>query len=208
VLEFYKEFWLLIGEEYLQMLQLSILNEKFLPVVMTGMIALLYKGGKRKALTNWRPITLLNLSYKIFAKAIQLRLQPILSKIINCEQLAFLSLCFILDNILLTQETLAWADQSKQDFLFLKLDFSKAYDMVDWSFLFEALCKMGFPGEFTRIVKLLFQEAEACIKVNGSLSDSFKIKMEVRQGCPIAPYLFILIANVVNMMVMAEMQEG
>jgi hypothetical protein len=54
------------------------------------------------ALTNWRPITLLNLSYKFFAKAIQLRLQPILMEIISCKQSVFLLLRFILDNILLT----------------------------------------------------------------------------------------------------------
>jgi hypothetical protein len=208
VLEFYKEFWHLIGEEYLHMVQLSIYNEQFPPSVTTGMIALLYKGGERQALTNWRPITLLNLSYKIFAKALQLRLQPILSEIISSEQSAFLPLRFILDNILLTQETIAWAGQSKQDVIFLKLDFSKAYDMVEWDFLFGAISGMGFPDEFIKMVQLLFTDAEACVKVNGSLFDSFSIKRGVRQGCPLAPYLFIIAAEVLNMMVKAEVVSG
>jgi hypothetical protein len=71
-----------------------------------GMIALLHKGGLWTALTNSRLITLLNISYKIYAKALQLRLQPILIEVISCEQLTFLPLRFILDNILLTQETM------------------------------------------------------------------------------------------------------
>jgi hypothetical protein len=102
VLEFYKEFWDLIGEEYLQIIHNSIREGSFPPSVIAGMIALLHKGGTRSALTNWRPITLLNLSYKIYAKALQLRLQPVLMETISCEQSAFLPLRFILDNILLT----------------------------------------------------------------------------------------------------------
>jgi hypothetical protein len=77
-----------------------------------GLIALLHKGGDRLKLTNWHPITLLNISYKILAKALQLRLQPVLMDIISFDQSAFLPMRFILDNILLTSETMAW--QNKQ----------------------------------------------------------------------------------------------
>lgn len=62
--------------------------------VTTGMIALLHKGGHRESLNNWRPISLLNLGYKIYAKAIQLRLQPVLMDIISPDQSAFLPLAF------------------------------------------------------------------------------------------------------------------
>jgi hypothetical protein len=173
------------------------------------MIALLHKGGERLALTNWHPIMLLNLNYNFFAKTIQLRLQPILMEVISCEQSAFLPLRFILDNILLTQEMLVWAEQSQQALLFLKLDFSKAYDMVDWDFLFGAMGAMGamgFPGEFINFLKLLFRDATACDKVNGSLSESFRIERGVRQGCPVAPYLFFIATELLNVMVATEME--
>jgi hypothetical protein len=55
---------------------------------------------------------------------------------------------FILDNIFLTYETIHYAKQSKQPLLFLKLDFSKAYDKVDLGFLCQALDRMGFPSRF------------------------------------------------------------
>jgi hypothetical protein len=96
-------------------------------------------------------------------------------EIISWEQSAFLPLRFILENILLTQETIAWAEHFGQDLLFLKLDFSEAYDMVDWSFLFETMATMGFPREFVSMIKILFEDASACVKVNGSLSKSFVI---------------------------------
>ena len=132
VLEFYKTYWPLLGAEFTSMVNASI-HEGRLPLGVTqGMIVLLHKGGDRQALTNWRPITLLNLGYKIYAKALQLRLQPVLMELISPDQSAFLPLRFILDNLLTTQEIMAWAESSNQPLIFLKLDFSKAYDMVDW----------------------------------------------------------------------------
>jgi hypothetical protein len=82
VLEFYNCFWDLIGEDYLQMIIKSIHVRRLLACVMHGMIALLYKGRFRQALTNWRSITLLNLGYKIYTKALQMRLQHVLIGII------------------------------------------------------------------------------------------------------------------------------
>jgi hypothetical protein len=76
--------------------------------------------------------------------------------------------------------------------------------MVDWNFLFKAMIRMGFPSEFVDMIKILFRDAEACVKVNGSVSNSFRIERGVRQGCPIAPYLFLIVAEVLNRMVMAK----
>lgn len=67
-----------------------------------GLISLIHKGGECEKLSNWRPITLLNVAYKIYTKALQLRLQPILMEVISFDQSAFLPMQFILDNILLT----------------------------------------------------------------------------------------------------------
>jgi hypothetical protein len=67
-----------------------------------GLITLLHKGGNRKNLGNWRPITLLNIAYKILAKALQHKLQLLLPKVISEDQSAFLPLRYILDNILVT----------------------------------------------------------------------------------------------------------
>jgi hypothetical protein len=128
VIEFYKEYWSPIGQD---MVESSIQASRFPRGVTAGAIALLHKGSVRSKLTNWRPITRLNISYKIYAKALQLRLQPVLMEVINLDQSAFLPLRVILDNILLTQEMMSWAKQSRQSLLFLKLDFSKAYDMVE-----------------------------------------------------------------------------
>lgn len=77
-----------------------------------------------------RSITLLNLSYNFFAKVLQTRLHNLLPEVINDGQAAFLSARYILNTILVQQETIAWVQASEQSLIMLKLDFSKAYDTV------------------------------------------------------------------------------
>ena len=122
-------------------------------------------------------------------------------EIISPHQPTFLPMRFILDNLMLTQETITWAKRSHQSSLFLELDFSKAYDMVDWECLFKIVDKMGFPSEFNHMVRLLFINASATVKVNGTPSLPFNNKPRVRQGCPLAPYMFLIIAQVLSAMV-------
>ena len=107
--------------------------------VTKGLINLILKESDAKDLNYWRPITLLAVFYKIFAKTLQLRLQLILRDVISLEQTTFLPLHFILDNIVLTHESLHWAKASKQPTVFLKLDFSKVYGKVSWCFFFHIM---------------------------------------------------------------------
>jgi hypothetical protein len=110
--EFYKIYWELIGDDYLNMISLAI-QAGWLPTGVTkGLISLIHKGGERRKLTNWRPIALLNVAYKLFAKVLQLRLQLVFMEIIDFDQSAFLPMRFILDNIMQTHETLEWAEHT------------------------------------------------------------------------------------------------
>jgi hypothetical protein len=119
---------------------------------------------------------LLNVAYKLYAKALQLRLQPVLMEIISFDQLAFLPTQFILDNILLIHKTIEWANYLGHPLIFLKLDFNKAFDMVNRSFLFKAMGKLGFSKEFVDMTNLLFREASATMKINGSQFAPFCIE--------------------------------
>jgi hypothetical protein len=80
--------------------------------------------------------------------------------------------------------------------------------MVDWGFLFRAMAEFGIPGEFITWTKLLFRDATASIKINGSPSPVFVIEKGVRQGCSLVPYLFLIIAEVLNAMVKRGMDLG
>jgi hypothetical protein len=129
-------------------------------------------------------------------------------EIISLDQSAFLPMQFILDNILLTHETMEWVEHSNQPLIFLKLDFSKAYDMVEHNFLFGVIRGFGFLEEFIKMTKMLFIETSAYMKVNGSQTAPFEIGRGIRQGCPLAPYLFLLVAEVMNAMIKMEVEAG
>lgn len=74
VVEFYRHFWDLVGPDFTAMLQAAIASGALPNDVNKGLIVLLPKEGDLELLPNWRPITLLNTSYKIFAKLLQIRL--------------------------------------------------------------------------------------------------------------------------------------
>lgn len=129
-------------------------------------------------------------------------------EMISFDQSAFLPMRLILDNILLTHETIDWAEHTKQPLIFLKLDFSKAYNIMEWSFMFRTMREFGFPIEFIGMTELLFQDVAAIVKVNGSQSPAFGIHRGVRQGCLLALYLFLIVAEVLNAMVKRGVEEG
>lgn len=104
--KFFKKFWSIIKLDYLGMIQESIRKGSLPLGVSKGFILLLYKSKERIKLTNSRPITLLIVVYKLFAKVLQIRLQSIFMDLISFDQSAFLPMRFILDNILLIHETL------------------------------------------------------------------------------------------------------
>jgi hypothetical protein len=106
----------------------------------------------------------------------------------------------ILDNTFLVQDALNWAVESDEDLVMLSLDFEKAFDRIEWGFLFESLAKLGFANQWIHWVRSLYRSASLAIKLNEVVGRSFPLAWSVRQGCPLSPYLFILATNVLGHM--------
>lgn len=165
-----------------------------------GFITLIPKAGDRAKLGNWRPITLLGSVYKILAKTLAGRISSALTNVIKPNQTGFVEGRSILDNIFMAQEALGWVEESEQDLVLLLLDFEKAFDRIEWGFLFTTLTRLGFSDKWVRWVASLYQDTTSAIKINGSPGPDFRLERSVRQGCPLAPYLFILATDVLGHM--------
>ena len=163
-------------------------------------IALLPKSEDRLRIQNYRPISLLNTSYKIVAKVYANRMKPLLHNWILPSQTWFVPNRCILDNIFLAFEAIAWTRENQQELNMLLLDFEKAYDRVNWTFLKEVMGKMGFHPTWVKQVMSLNENAAASVIVNGEISRTFRLHRSVRQGCPLAPYLFLLTVDVLGQM--------
>ncbi|KAL3683713.1 hypothetical protein R1sor_001735 [Riccia sorocarpa] len=101
-----------------------------------------------------------------------------------------------------------WARMSQQDCIFLKLDFIKAYDRIDHSFLLQTLQTMGFTQEALRIFKGLTCKGTAKVHINQDFTARIHVKRGVRQGCPLAPYLFTFCTQVLMDMLTTARNEG
>jgi hypothetical protein len=93
-----------------------------------------------------------------------------------------------------------WAEESNQDLVLLLLDFEKAFNRIEWGFLFGALEKLRFGDTWIQWVKTLYKGASLAVKLNGVTGPDFKLARSIRQGCPLAPYLFILATDVLGYM--------
>jgi hypothetical protein len=145
-----------------------------------GLITLIPKAGDRAKFSNWRPITLLGSTYKVLAKILVERVKVALTHIIRPNQMGFVEGKSIIDNTFMAQETLEWAKESEQDLVLLLLDFEKAFDRIEWGFLFTSLSKLGFSETWVHWVKTLYLEASSAIRVNGTTGPTFQLAHSVR----------------------------
>ena len=163
-------------------------------------IALLPKSEDRIRIQNYRPISLLNTLYKIVAKVYANRMKPLLHNWILPSQTGFVPNRCIIDNVFLAFEAIAWTKESQQELTMLLLDFEKAYDRVSWTFLRAVMARLGFHNTWINQVLSLNENAAASVIVNGEISKTFRLQHSVRQGCPLAPYLFLLTVDVLGRM--------
>ena len=192
--EFYKEMWHIIKAEFLQVVKyiLQCDVKVLLKNINSGVITLIPKGSDLSDIINWRPITMLNVDYKIFAKIITNRIKPLLSKIISPEQFCGVEGRSINKCNVLLRDIMFYSNEQCIPAAFVNLDWAKAFDRVNLKLLFKIMLKLGFDEKFIGWVKMLYNKAESCLCINGHISEPFSISKSVRQGCPLSMILYII----------------
>jgi hypothetical protein len=138
------------------------------------------------------------------------RLAQALKAIVSPIQNAFLGGRFMSDNIHLVQELLRqYGRRRSSPRCLLKVDFKKAFDFVQWDFLGNLLCKLGFLDKFVLLVMQCVSTSSFFVAVNGDTHGFFPGHSGVRQGDPLSPYLLLCSMEYFSRMLkLASQQEG
>lgn len=191
--EWYKTMFDQLAPSLLKAFNWVVQKREILPSWREAIISVISKEGKDKSeCGNYRPISVLNVDYKLFTSILARRLENILPDLINLDQTGFICKRQASDNIRRTLHVLRHVSNHKVEAALVSLDAEKAFDSVRWNFLYKVLTKFRFHNNFTEIIKTLYDKPCARIKINGDLSDPFQLERGTRQGCPISPLLFAL----------------
>ena len=192
-IEFYKKLWDTLADQLVDVFNYSFQLEEMTTSQRQAIITLIGKKGKdRSYLENWRPISLVNVDAKIASKVIANRIKCCLPDIIHHNQSGFIKDRFIGETARSILDIIDYTERSEVPGMMIFIDFEKAFDSIEWCFLYECLEAFNFGPEFIKWVKTFYKNVSSCVINNGVSSPLFKLERGVRQGDPLSPYLFVV----------------
>ena len=193
--KFIKHFWKELKPDFLTLIAEFYVNATFPKGGNSSFIALIPKLKDPQSISDFRPISLIGCVYKVIDKLLANRLRKVLTHLIDERQSAFVKDRQLQHGVLVANEVEEEARRSKRSCMVFKVDFEKAYDSVSWHFHFYMMRRMGFHERWISWIKGCITSASVSILVNGSPTSEFKPQRGLRQGNPLTPLLFDLVAE-------------
>ncbi|XP_031091035.1 uncharacterized protein LOC115996030 [Ipomoea triloba] len=208
---FYQHYWDVVGGDVTSFV-LDCLNSGSFPEGLNATnVVLIPKKSVPQTVSDLRPIALCNVVYKIMAKLLANRMKPLLGNLISESQSAFIPGRLITDNILVAAEVGHFLNRKQcgvAGWGALKLDMANAYDRMEWPFLKRMLEALGFAEGWINLIMLCVTTVSYDFLVNGTLSGQVVPTRGLRQGDPLSPYLFIICAEGLSLLLQKAQADG
>ena len=198
---FYQQFWPHIKEAVFKEVRAFFSTGELEAGTNHTNICLIPKPAVPRTMSDFRPIALCNVSYKIISKILVGRLKNHLSGIVSETQAAFIPGRNIMDNVIIAHEMLHSLKSRKRwarSYMAVKTDISKAYDRLEWSVLEDTMRHMGFDEKYITWIMKCVSSVTFYVLVNGSPYGYISPTRGIRQGDPLSPYLFIMCSEVLS----------
>jgi hypothetical protein len=173
-----------------------------------GIITLIPKIENATKIKQYRLICVINVSFKIFTKVGINRLNKVAKTVVSQNQTAFMPGRNIMEGVVILHETIHELHTKKSNGVIFKIDFEKAYDKVKWSFLQQTLCMKVFSPKWSRWIQNMVSGGSVGIKVNDDIGLYFQMKWGLRQGDPMSPILFNIVADMLALLINRAKIDG
>ncbi len=179
--DFYQAFHHILTPLLLRMINDSVINKILPPSLYEANICVVLKKGKDTGdPSNYRPISLLNLDHKIFTKVLASRLNKHIETIIHSDQVGFIPGRHSFSNVRHLMNILCSVKSDYINGAVLTLDAQKAFDSIEWPYLFEAMRRFGFGETFVNWIKMIYHSPKSSVITNNMASESFSLHGGVR----------------------------
>ncbi|GAU46322.1 hypothetical protein TSUD_401930 [Trifolium subterraneum] len=206
---FYQHYWDIVKNYVIRAVLQFFSSSWILPGFNSNIFALLPKTPDASSIYHYRPIAMANFKSKVISKIIADRLASILPSIVSEEQKGFIHDRNIKDCLCIaSQATNLLQNKSYGGNLALKIDITKAFGTLDWSFLLKVLNFFGFNEVFCKWILTILHSAYLSVSINGKSHGFFKCSRGVRQGDPLSPLLFCLAEDVLSRAITKLVTQG
>ena len=202
--EFVLFFWTELGQLIVTYINTAREQGEFFVTQRRGVLTLLPKKGDQKLIKNKRAICLLDIIYKIAAKAIANRLMAVLPTIVASDQTGSVRGRYIGSSLRTIEDIIFYCAADRLNGILMALDFKNAFNTVEHDFLYSALKKFNFGENFIDWIRLLHNHSELTVINNGFTSEWFQPSRGLQQGCPASAPLFALVVEMLALRIRGE----